>query len=31
MRIIEATMDQVEVRPDRGATRVRFAKRLADA
>jgi serine/threonine-protein kinase RsbW len=31
MRIIEATMDQVEVHPDRGATRVRFAKRLVTA
>ena len=29
MRIIEAIMDQLEVEPDRGATRVRFAKRLA--
>jgi len=31
MRIIEATMDQVEVHPERGATRVRFAKRLVTA
>ena len=28
MRIIEAIVDQVEVHPDRGSTRVRFAKRL---
>jgi serine/threonine-protein kinase RsbW len=29
MRIIAAITDQLEVVPDRGATRVRFAKRLA--
>jgi serine/threonine-protein kinase RsbW len=28
MRIIEAITDQLEVHPDRGATRVRFAKQL---
>ena len=28
MVIIEAIVDQVEVHPDRGSTRVRFAKRL---
>lgn len=31
MRIIEALMDQLEVVRDRGATRVRFAKRLVIA
>jgi serine/threonine-protein kinase RsbW len=31
MRIIAATMDQLEVLPDRGATRVRFAKQLLSA
>ena len=29
MRIIAAVMDQLEVEPARGSTRVRFAKRLA--
>lgn len=28
MRIIEAIMDHLEVEPERGATRVRFAKQL---
>jgi serine/threonine-protein kinase RsbW len=31
LRIIAAIMDQLEVVPDTGATRVRFAKRLATA
>jgi serine/threonine-protein kinase RsbW len=31
MRIIEAITDQLEVDPDRGATRVRFAKQLLSA